>query len=536
MVDRADPLSPPGDGGFVSSRSGLILAIVAGLEVAWLAWFLLVPLPNAKIPNVVMRRGLCSCQTFPEVVPDTSFRESLLGRGLTELSHVENLPQRLPIVLAAALIARRGDRPRRHHHRDPRHSRPPSMVRVACPGVRPGRGPAGQLDPHRRPAGVAGAAVHPDGTCGPLRLRSRVPGSATPRRQPGPGQLEPGHGRGLRSARSRPASLALPPADRPFVVIILLGSMLPATDFDVLEYHLQGPKEYYQAGRIHFLPHNVYTNMPFDVEMLHLLGMAVMGDWWWGALAGQLLVALFGPATAVLIHATAARISPRAGWIAALVYLSTPWVYRFGVIAYVEGPLCFYHAALVWAWLSRPTAPANRLARSWVLLGLLAGGAMGCKYTGFVSAVVPFGVLAVADGCADAAFAPCSRYGLGGAHHGALARQEHRGHRRPGLSPGLPGLPRAAVGRGPGGAMAGASTAPGPSPGKNWPARSSTSRDDRTGSRRSTSPSPRWPCCGAGSRRLAWTSGLTWSTCSSPGGCSPIAWTDSGCRSCRSRR
>src|SRR5262249_55019176 len=71
----------------------------------------------------------------------------------------------------------------------------------------------------------------------------------------------------------------------PFVAITLLGSMLPATDFDVLEYHLEGPKEYHQAGRIAFLPHNVYTNMPFDVEMLHLLGMSVMADWWWGALS-----------------------------------------------------------------------------------------------------------------------------------------------------------------------------------------------------------------------------------------------------------
>ena len=81
----------------------------------------------------------------------------------------------------------------------------------------------------------------------------------------------------------------------PFLVIMLLGSMLPAIDFDVLEYHLQGPKEYYQAGRIAFLPHNVYTNMPFGVEMLHLAGMEVMGDWWWGGLVGQFLVAALCP-------------------------------------------------------------------------------------------------------------------------------------------------------------------------------------------------------------------------------------------------
>ena len=95
-------------------------------------------------------------------------------------------------------------------------------------------------------------------------------------------------------------------------LLMLLASMLPSIDFDVLEYHLQGPKEYYQAGRITYLPHNVYTNMPFNVEMLHLLAMEVMGDWWWGGLSGQLLVALFGPAAAILIGG-----SGRAGRVAA---------------------------------------------------------------------------------------------------------------------------------------------------------------------------------------------------------------------------
>ena len=69
-------------------------------------------------------------------------------------------------------------------------------------------------------------------------------------------------------------------------VIMGLGAMLPTVDFDAIEYHLQGPKEYYRAGRIAFLPHNVYTSMPFSIEMLHLLGMEVVGDWWLGALVG----------------------------------------------------------------------------------------------------------------------------------------------------------------------------------------------------------------------------------------------------------
>ena len=48
----------------------------------------------------------------------------------------------------------------------------------------------------------------------------------------------------------------------PFVLAIVLSAMLPPMDFDVREYHLEAPKEFFQQGRITFLPHNVYANMP----------------------------------------------------------------------------------------------------------------------------------------------------------------------------------------------------------------------------------------------------------------------------------
>ncbi len=53
----------------------------------------------------------------------------------------------------------------------------------------------------------------------------------------------------------------------PFVVVIALGGTLTPVDFDVREYHLQVPKEFYQNGRIDFLPHNVYGNMPLGSEI-----------------------------------------------------------------------------------------------------------------------------------------------------------------------------------------------------------------------------------------------------------------------------
>ena len=185
----------------------------------------------------------------------------------------------------------------------------------------------------------------------------------------------------------------------PFLVVMALGSMLPSIDFDAIEYHLQGPKEYYQQGRITFLPHNVYTSMPFSVEMLHLLGMEVLDDWWWGALVGQFLVALHAPLAALMIAATAREFgSPRAGWFAAVAYLTTPWVYRLAALPYVEGPLCYYHAALFWTAARAWNEPDPRLCkRLWALAGLLAGGAMACKYPALISAVIPFGAVALVD-------------------------------------------------------------------------------------------------------------------------------------------
>ncbi len=70
---------------------------------------------------------------------------------------------------------------------------------------------------------------------------------------------------------------------------------------------LQAPKEFYQAGRITFLPHNVYANMPLGTEMLSLLGMVVAGDWWTGALVGKTLIACFAPLTALALLAAGRR-------------------------------------------------------------------------------------------------------------------------------------------------------------------------------------------------------------------------------------
>jgi len=225
-----------------------------------------------------------------------------------------------------------------------------------------------------------------------------------------------------------------------FLLAMLLGAMLPSVDFDVKEYHLQGPKEFYQNGRISFLPHNVYTSFPFLTEMLSLLAMVLRDDWFRGALAGKAVLMCFAPLTALAVYAAGKRFfSETAGVIAALVYFTTPWTYRISIIAYAEGGLTFYLFATMFALLlgrelSRSSQEAGRVATGreraasgspstaretsagktssgapfpretldpavwlpWMLLtGWLAGSAMACKYPGVVQVVIPTGLAAL---------------------------------------------------------------------------------------------------------------------------------------------
>ena len=194
------------------------------------------------------------------------------------------------------------------------------------------------------------------------------------------------------------ADSILPPvcvlAVAPFLLAMFLGAMLPPIDFDVKEYHLEGPKEWLQQGRITFLPHNVYTSFPFLTEMLSLSAMVLRGDWYRGALAGQVVLMVFAPLAALGLVAAGRFVGRRAGWLAALIFLTTPWIYRISTIAYVEGGLtCFLLLALLAVlYAHHKMQSQDCMPRgAFLLCGLLAGSGMACKYPGLLSVVIPLG-------------------------------------------------------------------------------------------------------------------------------------------------
>jgi hypothetical protein len=169
------------------------------------------------------------------------------------------------------------------------------------------------------------------------------------------------------------------------IAIVLYGACLPpgmlwtgeARGYDVLEYHLQVPREYYDAGQIRFLPNNVYASFPLGVETLYLLLMYLAGGPLAGAIPAQLLHVALGGLTVTALLTWTPRGWPRV--LVALVTGTTVWLAYLGALAYVELGVLFF--AAVAAGLIASGSGGLRTA---LAAGICAGLAAGCKYTALV--------------------------------------------------------------------------------------------------------------------------------------------------------
>lgn len=185
--------------------------------------------------------------------------------------------------------------------------------------------------------------------------------------------------------------------------IYLLGSLMPPWEFDVLEYHLQAPKEFFQQARIDFLPHNVYANMPLGAEMHALAAMVIVGGsegWWWGGLIGKTVIGCHSLIGATLLGSFVARYwGAWSGWAAGALMLAAPGNAHVAMAGLIDMVLATYILALlivatrIWPTLQRGDAGWAAL----ILVFQMAGMAAACKYPGLLFAVLPLviGVLSV---------------------------------------------------------------------------------------------------------------------------------------------
>jgi hypothetical protein len=158
--------------------------------------------------------------------------------------------------------------------------------------------------------------------------------------------------------------------------------------YDVREYHLQIPREWFELGRIAPLEHNVFSYFPFNVEMHYLLAMHLRGGPWAGMYLAQLMhLSMMGLTVAAVYGIVRTLASPRMGILSALLVAAVPWVGMLAPIAYNEGGLLLFGTLSIgWTLLAVRADTLRRMA----LAGAMAGLACGVKLT-----AVPLVLLAV---------------------------------------------------------------------------------------------------------------------------------------------
>lgn len=206
-------------------------------------------------------------------------------------------------------------------------------------------------------------------------------------------------------------SLVLLPLAVPLSILIL-GVCLPpgilwpdeANGYDVLEYHLQVPREYFESGRIAFLPHNVYASFPQQVETLYLILMHLRGDPHTASLPSQMMHGVLGILAVVAVAAWSPAGAARQAAI--LLCGGVVWIGYLGCLAYVENGVLFLAAVAAGLVFGRPAAGPECTepgVREMLAAGLCAGLCGGCKYTALALVAAGLGV----------AWAVTSRMGIG---------------------------------------------------------------------------------------------------------------------------
>jgi len=147
--------------------------------------------------------------------------------------------------------------------------------------------------------------------------------------------------------------------------------------YDVLEYHLQVPREFLHAGRIGPLPHNCYSFYPLGVETLYLLGMCLRGGAYEGMYLAKLLHGLFGVLAVAAVYFGLRDGGKTRARYGAILLATAPCMVYLSWLAMVELAEVFYlAAALLWLrlWLREPSW------RSAGIIGLMLGAACAAKY------------------------------------------------------------------------------------------------------------------------------------------------------------
>jgi hypothetical protein len=158
--------------------------------------------------------------------------------------------------------------------------------------------------------------------------------------------------------------------------VTLLGALAPPTsnEWDVLAYHFAAPMKWLADGHIGPVPYDHHANFPMLTEMLYSIGFGSSGSH-----AGKLFHWAFAALTLATTWWAGRRwVSPRAGWLAAVLLASAPLFAWEATTAYIDIASTLYVTLSVVAFIRY----LETRRPMWIpLSGLMAGFSLGTKYT-----------------------------------------------------------------------------------------------------------------------------------------------------------
>ena len=181
----------------------------------------------------------------------------------------------------------------------------------------------------------------------------------------------------------------------PVAMLALFANLLPSgilwghdgRGFDVLEYHLQLPREYCRTGAIQRFDHNAFSNLPANAEMLYLLSLSITRNKIDGMYLAQMvnyLLALLFAAGIYFLFRDRGRLP--AALAAGLV--AGPQLFFVATNAYVECYLLLMFLLALAAALALSgllgSSPIKSPRVAAILAGIFTGAACGAKTTALV--------------------------------------------------------------------------------------------------------------------------------------------------------
>lgn len=164
------------------------------------------------------------------------------------------------------------------------------------------------------------------------------------------------------------------------LLLEVLLNLTPPIDRDALIHHLAIPKLWLKNGGFYEIKWAGFSYFPMNVDLLYLIPLYLNKDF-----LAKFIHMAFGLGTAALIFSyLRKRISAIAGLLGALVFLSTPMVFRLSTEVYVDLGLVFFLTASILAFLRYRSGEYQQTG--WLVLSAMAMGlALGTKYNALVS-------------------------------------------------------------------------------------------------------------------------------------------------------